>query len=269
MTIAILGVGMMGEALVSGMIDAGWKPEEIRAVDTRQTQREAIRDKYGVFVSADIAETVEGVDTVLIAVKPQDLFEVIEEACPHMKPGCLIISVVAGVSSATIERHLVIDRPVVRVMPNTASLVGQGMSAMARGSNATKDHVAQAQTIMEAVGKVVVIPEKYMDAVTAISGSGTAYLMFVAESMIDAGVMLGLPRGVSTDLVKQTIFGAGSLLTQADEHPTVLKENVTSPGGTTAAALRVLEDRGVKAALIAAVEAAAKRSEEIGRSQAS
>ncbi|MCL1922634.1 MAG: pyrroline-5-carboxylate reductase [Propionibacteriaceae bacterium] len=269
MSIAILGVGMMGEALLSGMIDAGWKPEEIRAVDTRAPQREAIKAKYGVFVSADIAETVENVDTVLIAVKPQDLFEVIEVACPHMKPSCLIISVVAGVSTATIEHHLVMDRPVVRVMPNTASLVGQGMSALARGSNTTKDQIAQAQKIMEAVGKVVVVPEKYLDAVTAISGSGMAYLMYVAESMIDGGVMLGLPRSVSTELVKQTIFGAGSLLMHDDEHPTVLRENVTSPGGTTAAALRVLEERGVKAAFISAIEAAAKRSEEIGRAQAS
>ncbi|MDR0488267.1 MAG: pyrroline-5-carboxylate reductase [Propionibacteriaceae bacterium] len=266
MTIAILGVGMMGEALLSGLLESGWEPQDIRAADTRSARCETIAEQYKVWAGkAD--EAVEGADTVLVAVKPQDLAGVLADVSPHLKPGCLIISVVAGVTTATIERHLVLDRPVIRVMPNTASLVGQGMSALARGSGATKEHVAKAQEIMEAVGKVVVVPEKNMDAVTAISGSGPAYMMFIAEAMIDAGVMLGLPRTISSDLVKQTILGAGALLTETGEHPTVLKENVTSPGGTTAAALRVLEDRGVKAAFISAIEASAKRAEEIGRAQ--
>ena len=265
--IAILGVGMMGEALLSGLIKAGWEPSQIRAADARPARREVITEKYKVW-TGDAREAVLGADTVVIAVKPQDMFQVMESISDNLKKDCLIISVVAGMTTASIERILVLDRPVIRVMPNTASLVGQGMSGLARGSTATKEHLAQAQEIMEAVGKVIVVPEKHMDALTAISGSGPAYMMYVAEAMIDAGVMLGLPRATATELAKQTILGAGTLLVNTQEHPTVLKENVTSPGGTTSAALRVFEDRGVKAAFIAAIEASAKRAEEIGRSQA-
>ena len=266
MTIAILGVGMLGEALLSGMLEGGMSADEIRAAEARQSRRDEIAEKYAVWVG-EATEAVEGVDTVLVAVKPQDLSAVLADVGGRLKPGCLVISVVAGVTTATIERLLVLDRPVIRVMPNTASLVGKGMSAMVRGTNATKEHLLQAQEIMETVGKVVVVPEKQMDAVTAISGSGPAYLMYIAEAMIDAGVLLGLPRATATELANQTIYGAGALLTESNEHPTVLKEKVTSPGGTTISALRVLEDRSVKGALIAAIEASAKRAEEIGRAQ--
>ena len=265
MTIAILGVGVMGESLLTGLIQAGWDPAEIRAADVRQSKREEVADKYGVWTGTSI-DAVKGADTVVVVVKPQDITDLLTDVTPHLEPGALVVSLAAGVTTSTVER-LVGDHPVVRVMPNTAALVGEGMAAVCGGSTATEDHLAHAEKLLTAVGKVQVISEKYMDAVTAISGSGPAYVMFVAEAMIDAGVMLGLPRATATELVKQTVYGSAKLLVESGEHPTVLKENVTSPGGTTAAALRAFEDHRVKAAFIDAMEAACKRSEELGRAQ--
>ena len=265
--IAILGVGVMGESLLNGLLHAGWDPSSIRVADSRQSRREEITAKYGVWTGSD-SEAVEGADTVVIVVKPQDISELLADVSPIMTPGALVISLAAGVTTETIEKHLVIDHPVVRVMPNTAALVGEGMAAVCAGRDASEEHLERAEKILSAVGKVQVVPERYMDAVTAISGSGPAYVMFVAEAMIDAGVMLGLPRAIATELVKQTVYGSAKLLVESGEHPTVLKENVTSPGGTTAAALRAFEDHRVKAAFIDAMEAACKRSEELGRDQA-
>jgi len=267
MTIAILGTGVMGTSLLNGLLQAGWDPATIRAADARASRREDVAATYGVWTGTSV-EAVHGADTVVLVVKPQDISDVLSDIGDHLEPGALVISLAAGVTTATIERHLADGNPVVRVMPNTAALVGEGMAAICGGSTANTEHLAHAEKILSAVGKVQVISEKYMDAVTAISGSGPAYVMFVAEAMIDAGVMLGLPRATATELVKQTVFGSAKLLVESGEHPTVLKENVTSPGGTTAAALRAFEDHRVKAAFIDAMEAACKRSEELGRAQA-
>jgi len=265
MTTAILGIGVMGESLLNGLVQAGWDPSGIRAADTRPSKRQEVAEKYGVWTGVS-SEAVQGADTVVLVVKPQDIADLLYDIRPWLEPSALVVSLAAGVKTSAIER-LVGDHPVVRVMPNTAALVREGMAAICPGKTATSEHVARAEKILTAVGKVQVISEKYMDAVTAISGSGPAYVMFVAEAMIDAGVMLGLPRSTATELVKQTVYGSAKLLVESGEHPTVLKENVTSPGGTTAAALRAFEDHRVKAAFIDAMEAACKRSEELGRAE--
>jgi len=269
MATAILGAGVMGGTILSGLLAAGTDPMTLRVAEQRPRRQAELSTAHpGVAVVASAAEAVAGADTVLVAVKPQDVPEVLKEIAAAVAPGALIVSVAAGVESATIERHLPDGHPVVRVMPNTPAAVGEGMAALAAGRHATAEHLDRASVILSAVGKVVVVPEKYLDAVTAISGSGPAYVMFVVEAMIDAGVMLGLPRGTATELVVQTVFGSAKLLLATGQHPTVLRENVTSPGGTTTAALRELEAHRVKAAFLDAMEAACRRSEELGRAQA-
>ncbi|MDR1512357.1 MAG: pyrroline-5-carboxylate reductase [Propionibacteriaceae bacterium] len=266
MTTAILGVGVMGEIILAGLLRAGTAPEDLR-VTTRRPKRQArLAEKYGVAPVTN-AEAVAGADTVLVVVKPQDVPDILAEIGPALAPGALIVSLAAGVETAMIDRHLPDGHPVVRVMPNTPSSVGEGMAAISAGPHATKEHLDRVTAILSSVGQVVVVPEKYQNAVTAISGSGPAYVMFVVEAMIDAGVMLGLPRVTASDLVIQTVFGSAKLLRDSGEHPTVLRENVTSPGGTTTAALREFEAHRVKAAFMDAMEAACRRSEALGRAQ--
>lgn len=257
--LAVIGAGVMGEALVSGLLKAGWSPDAITAADRREFRRHEMAEAHGVHVAGN-ADAAAGADTVVLVVKPQDVNEVLPEIAPVLRDGTLVVSLCAGISTAQIEGHLPEGTPVVRVMPNTPALVGEGMAAVSAGSNASADDLAHATELLSALGKVVTVPERYQDAVTAISGSGPAYLFFVVEAMIDAGVMLGLPRDTATALVVQTMYGSAKLLRESGEHPTVLRERVTSPGGTTAAALRQLEDHRVKAAFITAMEAARDRS---------
>lgn len=258
--LAVIGAGVMGEALVSGLLKAGWSPDAITAADRREFRRAEMEQAHGVHVAAANADAAAGADTVVLVVKPQDVNEVLPEIAPALAEGTLVVSLCAGISTAQIERHLPAGTAVVRVMPNTPALVGEGMAAISAGSNASADDLSHATELLSALGKVVTVPERYQDAVTAISGSGPAYLFFVVEAMIDAGVMLGLPRDTATALVVQTMYGSAKLLRESGEHPTVLREQVTSPGGTTAAALRQLEDHRVKAAFITAMEAARDRS---------
>lgn len=257
--IAILGVGVMGEIILSGIIKAGTNPAEVIATDRRAHRQAEIRERYGVRVLEN-PEAVAASDTVILVVKPQDIRHVVSEIAPALRPGALVISLVAGVPTDLIEQLLPVGAAVVRVMPNTPAAVGEGMAAISPGAHATEAHLEHTAAILGEVGKVVTVPERYQDAVTAISGSGPAYLYFVVEAMIDAGVMLGLPRDTATQLVVQTMLGSAKLLRDSGEHPTVLRENVTSPGGTTAAALRQLEDHRVKAAFMTAMEAARDRS---------
>jgi pyrroline-5-carboxylate reductase len=263
MTTAMLGVGMMGEAMLAGLLHSGWDPSTLRAVDAQESRQNYISEKYGVPVMS-LLDAVAESDEVIVVVKPNNVAEVLNSVSPVLKKESLIISLAAGLTTSTLERHLPASQPVIRAMPNTASLVGEGMTVICTGSCATGEHVARAETILACVGKVKLIPEELIDAVTAIAGSGPAYIMYVAESMIDTGVMMGLPRAMATELVKQTLYGSSKLLAQSNEHPTTLKENVVSPGGATAAALRIFEERCVKAAFTAAIEAAFKRSGELG-----
>ena len=184
---------------------------------------------------------------------------------PCVRPGQLVISLAAGITTASIESRLPEGVAVVRVMPNTPALVDEGMAAISRGSHCDEAHLAEAEELLPATGRVIRVPEKQQDAVTAISGSGPAYLFFVVEAMIEAGVHLGLPRSTATELVIQTMVGSAKLLRETGEHPTVLRERVTSPGGTTAAAVRELEDHKVRAAFMTALESARDRSRALAR----
>lgn len=257
--LAVIGAGVMGEALVSGLLRAGWSSEAIVVADRRDFRRAEMTAAHGIRATGN-AEAAAEADTVILVVKPQDVGAVLPEIAPVLRPGTLVVSLCAGVTTAQLESHLPDGTAVVRVMPNTPALVGEGMAAVSAGSSASEDDVAHAMELMTALGKAITVPEAYQDAVTAISGSGPAYLFFVVEAMIDAGVLLGLPRDISSTLVQQTVFGSAKLLVESGQHPTVLREQVTSPGGTTAAALRQLEDHKVKAAFLTAIEAARDRS---------
>lgn len=263
--IAILGAGVMGETLLAGLIRAGWDPSSITISDRRGSRRTELADKYGVRATENV-EAVEDADTVLLVVKPQDVSGLLPEIRDHLAPGALVVSLCAGITTSRVEAGLGEGRPVVRVMPNTPAQVDEGMAAISGGTSATAEHLETVSEMMNAVGRSVVVPEGYQDAVTAISGSGPAYLFFVVEAMIDAGVMLGLPRHTATELVVQTMYGSAKLLSESGEHPTVLRERVTSPGGTTAAALRALEQHRVKAAFMSAMEDARNQSAKLAES---
>ncbi len=262
MTTALLGVGVMGEIILAGLLRAGTAPDQLVATDRRPARQVEIEQRYQVRVLPN-AEAVRGADPVIVMVKPQDLPQVLDEIGTELTPGALVVSLAAGVETEVIEQRLPGPTPVVRVMPNTAATVGEAMTVISAGRYAGAEHLERARQILACVGEVMVVPQRYQNAVTAISGSGPAYLMFVVEAMIDAGVLLGLPRDIATSLAVQTMYGSAKLLRDTGEHPTVLRENVTSPAGTTAAALRQLEDHRVKAAFITAIEAARDRSREL------
>ncbi len=263
--LAVIGAGVMGETLISGLLRAGWAPDAITAADRHAPRLAEMESRHGIHTAAT-QEAAAGADTVVIVVKPQDAGEVLPVVGAAIRPGTLVVSLCAGLSTHQIEAAMPDGTAVVRVMPNTPAQVDEGMAAISAGASATPEHLAHVTELLSAVGKVVTVPEKYQDAVTAISGSGPAYLFFVVEAMIDAGVMLGLPRDISTTLVVQTMYGSAKLLADSGEHPTVLRERVTSPGGTTAAALRELEDHRVKAAFMTAMEAARDRSRALASS---
>jgi pyrroline-5-carboxylate reductase len=202
--------------------------------------------------------------TLLIAVKPQDIDALLEQLRPVVTPEHLVVSVAAGIPTASVEGGLADGVPVERCMPNTPALVDQAMTAVAAGRHASANHLDIAERLLAAVGRVVRVPEHQLDAVTALSGSGPAYFFYLVEAMIDAGILLGLPRTLAAELIVQTAIGSAVMLRDSGEHPVQLREAVTSPGGTTIMAIRELEVHGVRAALIAAIEAAARRSAELG-----
>ncbi len=259
MTVAIIGAGVMGETLLSGLIRGGHATADLMVGEKRAERATELREKYAVRVVAN-TEAAAAADTVALVVKPQDMGDVLTEIAPHLRPGQVIISLAAGITTAYIEKHIPDGIAVVRVMPNTPALVDEGMAAISPGTHCDEEHLALAEGMLSVTGRVVRVPEKQQDAVTAISGSGPAYLFFVVEAMIEAGVHLGLPRSTATELVVQTVVGSAKLLRETGTHPTVLREQVTSPGGTTAAAIRQLEDHKVRAAFITAMEAARDRS---------
>ena len=260
--LAILGAGVMGETVLSGLVRAGWSPDRIVATDRRPERQVELSARYGITMLENV-EAAAGADTVVLVVKPQDMTDLLAEIAPALRPGTLVVSLAAGVDTASLEAGLPEGTPVVRVMPNTPAQVDEGMAAISPGSGSTAEHLERVTEILSATGRVVVLPERYQDAVTAISGSGPAYLFFVVEAMIEAGVHLGLPRDTAAELVVQTMLGSAKLLRETGEHPTVLRERVTSPGGTTAAAIRQLEDHKVRAAFLSAIEAARDRSRDL------
>jgi pyrroline-5-carboxylate reductase len=252
----IVGGGRMGEALLGGLLAAGWN--DLGVVEKIGDRRAALASRFpGVEVLADIAPT----DGAVIAVKPND----VRDACAALAGTKRVLSIAAGVPIATLEDALGAGTAVVRAMPNTPALVGAGAAAIAGGTSAQDADLAWAEGILGAVGVVVRVPEHLLDAVTGLSGSGPAYVFLLAEALVDAGVLAGLPRDVSATLAIQTILGSARLLAESGDSAEVLRAAVTSPGGTTAAGLRVLEAAGLRSAILEAVSAAAERSRELGR----
>lgn len=266
MTTAILGAGVMGETLLSGLVRAGRRVDNLLVGEKRGERARELEERYGVAVVSN-AEAASKADTVALVVKPQDMPDLLDEIAPQLRAGQLLVSLAAGITTGFIESRVPDGIAVVRVMPNTPALVDEGMAAISPGSHCDDSHLAEAESLMASVGRVLRIPERQQDAVTAISGSGPAYLFFVIESMIEGGVHLGLPRATATDLVVQTVVGSAKMIRETGEHPTVLREQVTSPAGTTAAALRELEVHGVRAAFLAAIEAARDRSRALAQGQ--
>jgi len=266
--IAIIGGGRIGEALLSGLLSSGWRSREEIVVTSRNETRVAeLRERHGVEATTSNPDAVRGAELVVLAVKPQDIDTLLGALAGSVDPARhLVVSVAAGIPTTRIEAALPEGTPVVRVMPNTPALVDEGMSVLSAGSHAGEGHLDEAEALLSAVGRVRRVPEAQQDAVTALSGSGPAYFFFLVEAMIDAGILLGLPRTLAADLIVQTALGSAVMLRDSGEHPVQLREAVTSPGGTTIAAIRELERHGVRAALIAAIEAAHARSVELGSS---
>ncbi|MGB3257014.1 MAG: pyrroline-5-carboxylate reductase [Ornithinimicrobium sp.] len=265
MRIAILGAGVMGGTLLSAFVRAGHDPDDITISDKVAARRDEVGALHGV-TAADPTAASRGACVVILAVKPQDMRALLTEIGDGVEPGALVISIAAGISTDFLEAHLPEGTSVVRAMPNTPALVDEAMSALALGRHCSIEHGAQAEALLATIGRVVTLDEQHLDAVTALSGSGPAYIFYVVEAMIEAGVLLGLPRVTATELVVQTLYGAATMVRQTGQHPTVLREQVSSPGGTSVAALRQLEDHKVRAAFMTAIEAAARRSHELSAS---
>jgi pyrroline-5-carboxylate reductase len=267
-TLAILGTGRMGEALLSGLLRSGWaQPDQIRCTVRRDERARELAETYGVAADTDSPAAAAAADTVVLAVKPQNMRALLDEIAGKVHPGQTVISVAAGVPTRVIQDLLPGEVPVVRVMSNVPVQVDEAMSVIAAGSHAGERDLEAAEALLGHVGRVIRLPEEHLDAVTALSGSGPAYFFLLAEAMIDAGILLGLSRDVATELIIQTMVGSAKMLRSTGRHPVELRESVTSPGGTTIAAVRVLEEERVRAAFLNAIEAAKQRSAELGRDQ--
>jgi pyrroline-5-carboxylate reductase len=262
--LAVLGTGKMGEALVAGLLASGWRgPDEILVTARSEERLRELADRHGVGTSLDNGSAVTGAEVVVLAVKPQDIEVLLSQISGHLTSEQTVLSIVAAIPTRFIEGRLEQPVPVVRAMPNTPSVVHEGMAGIAAGRHADEEHLKLAAEVLAHVGRVVTVPEAYLDAVTAISGSGPAYFALLAEAMIEAGILLGMSREVSTELVIQTMLGSAKLLRDEHMHPVELREMVTSPGGTTIRAIRVLEQSGVRAAFLNAIQAAMERAQEL------
>ena len=266
--VAFLGGGKMGEALVSGLIRSGARtPEELMVTCRREERAHEIAERHGVATGTDNREAVAWADTLVLTVKPQDMEALLAQISEHVGADQLVISFAAGIRTSFIERGLRQEAPVVRVMSNVAVLVDEAMSVVSPGTRAEDGHLVVAEELLGAVGRVVRLPEIHQDAVTATSGSGPAYFFLLAEAMIEACILLGLSRDVASDLIIQTMLGSALMLRDTGKHPVELREMVTSPGGTTIAAIRHLEQAGVRAAFLNAIDAARLRSAELARGE--
>ena len=263
--VVFLGAGQMAEALMRGILAAGLlAPQQLVGSDIRPSRLEYLARDLGVSVSADNKQAVGQGGVVFLSVKPQDIDGLLREVAPFLRRDQLIVSIAAGVPLARVEALVFERQPVVRVMPNTPCLVRQGMAVLSAGTYATPEHIEIAQSIFSAVGRAIVLPENYMDAVPGLSGSGPAFVSLIVDALSDAGVRVGLTRDVANTLAVQTILGTAHMLSETGEHPARLKEMVTSPGGTAIAGVHALERGGVRAAIIDAIVAATNRSRELG-----
>jgi pyrroline-5-carboxylate reductase len=263
--IAFIGGGQMAEALIGGLL-AGQLcvPELIWATDPLPDRRDRLKSQFAIRVGADNGEAVTWADIALLVVKPQALPGVLKETRKALGKQ-VVISIVAGATIGSIVEQTTASAKVIRAMPNTPVVVREGMTALAKGPGVSEDEMRITRDIFESVGRVVLVEERLMDAVTGLSGSGPAYVFQAIEALADGGVKMGLPRATAELLAAQTVLGAARLVLESGEHPAKLKDRVASPGGTTIAGLHQLESGGLRATLIAAVEAATKRSQELGR----
>ncbi len=263
-SIAFLGAGAMGTALMRGLIAAQvYSPSEITAYDVDAARVRALSDEIGIAAAASPDAAAQGADVVLAAVKPQVMFEALSPLRDALTPSHTLISIAPGITTAQLEAAFAQPVPVLRVMPNTPALVGQGAAAIARGAHAGEEHRALAHRIFAAVGIAVDVDEKLLDAVTGLSGSGPAYVYVFIEALSDAGVRVGLPRDVATRLAAQTVLGAAQMVLETGTHPGALKDQVTSPGGTTIAGLHELEKHAFRGAVMDAVQAATERAQSL------
>jgi pyrroline-5-carboxylate reductase len=263
--LAVIGTGKIGGILLRAFLKHKlMQPKRVRAtVLYAHEVRALVKQQLGVHVSTDNRAAVRNADIILLAVKPQAVREVLEDIKPEMKPGKMIISVVASIPTQFIEKQLGLDVPVVRAMPNTPAAIGCGMTALAKGRHAGKEHLEIAQTMFNAVGRVVVVEEKQVDAVTGLSGSGPAFIYILLESLAEGGVKVGLPRDISTLLAAQTMMGAARMVLDTGDHPALLKDAVTTPAGSTMDGILELEDGKVRVTLIKAVMKATQRAKEL------
>lgn len=263
-TIAVLGAGKIGESLLAGLLAGGYDRNDLMFTERYPERCSELTERYGV-AAVDVPTAVRAANVLVVAVKPQDIDPLLHELAVGTNEGTLVVSLCAGLPTSLYERSLPDGVPVIRVMPNTPMVVGEAMSAISAGSHATEEHLATAEEILSCVGQVARLPEAQQDAVTALSGSGPAYFFYLVEAMIDAGILLGIPRATAEKLIVQAAVGSAKMLSEETEHPVILRENVTSPAGTTIMAIRELERHGVRAALLAAIEAARDRSVELGK----
>ena len=262
--IAILGAGRIGESLISGLLSSGWRePREVAATARRAERVAELRERYDVEATLSNHDAAAGAALVVIAVKPQDIEGLLGEIGTLILPEQTVLSVAAAIPTSRIENRLSAGVPVVRAMPNTPSTVHEGIAGLCAGAHAGDENLDLAEEALAHLGGVVRVPEASMDAITAVSGSGPAYFALLAEAMIEAGILLGLSREISTQLVVQTMLGTAKQLRDEKMHPVELREMVTSPGGTTIAAIRELEIAGVRAAFLNAIQAAMVRSREL------
>ena len=267
--VAILGAGTIGEALLAGLLSGGWRePGEVVVTGRREERIAELAERYGVEATLSNAEAIAGANLVVIAVKPQDFEVLLGEIGGLLTPEQTVLSVAAAIPTAAIEARIGPGVPVVRSMPNRPATVHEGIAGVCAGAHAGDEHLTLAEEALSHLGAVVRVPERYMDAVTAVSGSGPAYFALLAEAMIEAGILLGLSREISTQLVVQTMLGTAHLLRDENIHPVELREQVTSPGGTTIRAIRELERAGVRAAFLNAIQAAMERSQELAEGEA-
>jgi pyrroline-5-carboxylate reductase len=259
--IAILGCGSIGEALLVGLLGAGWT--DIVVTSHTEARATELHDRHGVEATTDNASAVAQAELIVVAVKPQDIDALLAEVGQLLTAQQTVLSIAAAIPTAQIEARIAPGVPVVRAMPNAPSIVHEGMAGICAGAHAGEESLALAEDALAHLGRVVRVPESTMDAVTALSGSGPAYFALLAEAMIEAGILLGVSREISTTLVVQTMLGTAKQLRDLGMHPVELRESVTSPGGTTIAAIRELEQAGVRAALLNAVQAAMTRAGEL------
>ncbi len=262
--LAVIGGGRMGEAIVKGLLDAGsLEPERVIVAEPDARRREALHAAHAITAVADAGEATAGADVVVVAVKPQvidGVLKVLADSLGH----ALVVSIAAGISVARLESMLPAGTPVVRVMPNTPAMVGQGMSVVSGGSEASAEHVDMVRALFAELGDAIVLDERYQDAAGAISGCGPAYVALFVDALARAGVRHGLPRDVAQHLAVQTLRGTAELIAATGQHPEQLVDAVTSPGGTTIAAVEALEAGGFRVAIADAVSAAVARSKELG-----